>query len=39
MAWTDRARERVSRKGSVTAVVLIVLVLAAVVYAMFFGPR
>jgi hypothetical protein len=37
MAWIDRTRERL-RGGSVTAVVLIVLAVAAVIYALFLRP-
>jgi hypothetical protein len=37
MSWSDRARER-SLTGSLTAIVLIVLAVAAVIYALFFRP-
>jgi hypothetical protein len=37
MSWSDRTRER-SRAGSLTAIVLIVLAVVAVIYALFFRP-
>ena len=37
MAWIDRTRERF-RSGSLTAIVLIVVAVAAVIYALFLRP-
>jgi uncharacterized protein HemY len=37
MAWIDRTRERFTG-GSITGIVLIVLVALAVIYALFFRP-
>jgi hypothetical protein len=37
MAWSDRTRERF-RGGSLTAIVLVVIALLAVIYALFLRP-
>lgn len=37
MAWRDRTRERFTG-GSLTAIVLIIVAAAAVIYALFFRP-
>jgi hypothetical protein len=36
MHWMSRSRERLSNRGSMTAVVLVVVAAPAVIYALFF---
>jgi hypothetical protein len=38
MQWMSRSRERLSNRGSTTAVVLLVIAALAVIYALFFRP-
>jgi hypothetical protein len=38
MQWMSRTRERLSNRGSLTAVALLVVAALAVIYALFFRP-
>ena len=38
MHWMSRTRERLSNRGSVTAIAIFVLAVLAVIYALFFRP-